>query len=200
MMTINETKNYLNCLKSRSGLSNDDLIKMIDKYNKCLARDKTDDADEWGFVNGNIGNFSGIIDRTYTILVLNKHIFCCNTESCSLTNYQYLMENIHVSNFFPHGIIMKSFKNNEDKRYNDLVKLECFLYTELALTHNKLEYVKFGRDVGVEEEVYNKLCDKYNVEYRDWCWTRAYGTDDNYTPPNKSIFKTKVSLSTKIFN
>jgi len=192
MMMINETKNYLSHLKSSSGLSNAELIEMIDEYNKCLTRDNTDDATEWGFVYlpykkvGILGNFSKILDIVYITLVENKYVFCCNTETTMIEKYNTLMTN---------GFIEK----DDDTRYNDLVKLECFLFMKRIITNKCLKFIQKGVEINTMM-VYEKLCNRFNIVDDNYIWCLGICNNSNYRPPNKSIFKTKVSLSTKIFN
>ena len=192
MMMINEARNYLSYLKASSGLNNDQLIDMINEYNKCLATDKTDDAMEWGFLYlpqtsekvGILGNFSKILDNVYITLVGNKYVFCCNTEASMLEKYNSLMTT---------GVI----KKDDDKRYNDLVKLECFLFMKKVITNKCLEIIRIGVDVDTRDE-YERLCHRFNI--RSWERYEASGSTLHFTPPNKSIFKTKIAITFNIFN
>ena len=195
MMKLTEVRSHLECLKSSSGLTGDELSQIVIEYNKLIEWDNSDNADMWGFVYlshlkvGKMGNFSKIMDIVYCVLVEKKHIFCCDTEESALVRYNAILSSS-----------VGGITRDTDKRYNDLVKLECFLFMKRIMKHKLLVFIE--KNVAIKSKSTHKsICEKFNImpHHYDWFRGLAYESNGNYLPPNKSIFKTKVSMSPKIF-
>ena len=135
---------------------------------------------------GLLGNFSKIVDIVYTILVEQKYVFCCDTLQQVENKYDYLMKN-------------KFINRDEDSRYNDLVKLECFLFMKRIMNHSCIEFIE--KNVEIQDEYkYKDLCHRFELSDDNYRWCKGRGeSNGNYRPPNKSIFRKKVSLSHSIF-